>query len=234
MLASCVLLFATVPQDRLLLAASFGGFGWLACFMCGVSANASAFVRSTADFLRVPHLLVAPLMFIPLLGGLTAIDGAAQALADAVPTGTSQAIALNVPLELLTNAAWSVRHGSEVPLHQLYAGFSPLKVTRPDARTLELAVEAGWGTRPLERMFTAAQAMPQLGAERVVAGMHVTVLAVSTDGLPQRVRFEFADALETPSRVWLVWQDRRPVRWTPPAIGTQVEVPPASMLSLVL
>jgi hypothetical protein len=235
MLLSCLLLFATVPQDRLLLAASFGGFGWLACLIGGVSERASALVRSSAAAMSLPHLIIAPLAFIPTLGGVSAVDGAAQALAQAVPaSGIHQAIAVNLPLELLTNAAWSAREGVRVPLHQLYAGFSKLSVTRPDSHTLEVATDDAWCTRPLERMFTSKRSMPGPGEVRTVDGMRATVLAVNDHGLPNRVRFEFADDLEAPGRVWLVWQDRRPVRWQPPAVGARVEVAAASMLSLVL
>jgi len=233
MLLSCLLLFATVPQDRLLLAASFGGFGWLACLIGGVSERASALVRGSAAAMRLPHLIIAPLAFIPTLGGVSAVDGAAQALAQAVPVGVSQAIAVNLPVELLTNAAWSARAGDRVPLHQLYAGFSTLSATRPDARTLELATEDAWCTRPLERMFTSARGLPGAGDVRAVDGMRATVVGVDADGLPNRVRFEFADPLESPGRIWLVWHERRPIRWQPPAIGARVEVPGASRLSLV-
>ena len=235
MLLCCAMLFATVPQDRLLLAASFGGFGWLACFVYSVSERSSAFLRSCAAGICVPHLVVAPLVFIPVLGGLSAIDACAVALAGAVPTtGTAQAIAVNVPLELLTNAAWTVRDGSGVPLHQLYAGFSRLTASRPDAHTLVLSAEDGWGTRPLERMFNTAEGMPRRGERRQVAGMHATVLEVTADGLPQRVRFEFPDALEASGRTWLVWDGMRPRPWQPPTVGQAVEVPTASMLSLLL
>lgn len=234
MLLSCLLLFATVPQDRLLLAASFGGFGWLACLIGGVSEQASTLVRASAAALRLPHLIIAPLAFIPTLGGVAAIDGAAQALARAVPeAGVRQAIAVNLPLELLTNAAWSARPGERVPLHQLYAGFSTLRATRPDARTLELATADGWCTRPLERMFTSAQSMPGAGEVRSVEGMRAIVLAVDDVGRPNRVRFEFPDALESPGRIWLVWDERRPRSWQPPAVGAQVEIPGASRLTLV-
>jgi hypothetical protein len=234
MLLSCLLLFATVPQDRLLLAASFGGFGWLACFIGGVSEHASALVRGSAVGLRLPHLVFAPLAFIPTLGGVAAIDGAAQALAQAVPgSGVRQAIAVNLPVELLTNAAWSARDGERVPLHQLYAGFSTLHATRPDARTLELATDDGWCTRPLERMFTSAHAMPGAGEVRAVDGMRATVVAVGGNGLPNRVRFEFPDALESPGRIWLVWDERRPKPWQPPPVGGQMEIPGASRLTLL-
>jgi hypothetical protein len=63
--------------------------------------------------------------------------------------------------------------------------------------------------------------------------MRATVVGVDADGLPNRVRFEFADSLESPGRIWLVWDERRPKRWQPPAIGARVEVPAASRLSLV-
>jgi hypothetical protein len=234
MLLSCLLLFATVPQDRLLLAASFGGFGWLACFMCGVGEHTSAIVRSSAIALRIPHLLFAPLGFIPMLGGVAALDGAAQALAsEAAQPGSSQAIVVNLPAELLTNAAWSIRNAPNVPLHQLYAGFSKLTATRPDDHTLEIVAEDSWGTRPLERMFTTRRDLPGLGEVRAVEGMRATVLGVDPDGLPHHVRFEFPNALESQGRVWLVWEGRRPIRWRPPAIGAQIEVPSASMLTLV-
>jgi hypothetical protein len=234
MLLSCLLLFATVPQDRLLLAASFGGFGWLACFMCGVGEHASALLRSSAIALRVPHLFFAPLGFIPMLGGVAAIDGAAQSLAQEVEqSGASQAIVVNLPAELMTNAVWSIRNAPDVFLYQLYAGFSKLTATRPDDHTLEIVAEDSWSTRPLERMFTTRRALPGLHAVRAVEGMRATVLGVDSGGLPNHVRFEFENALESPGRVWLVWEGRRPTRWRPPAIGARVEVPSASMLTLV-
>lgn len=234
MLLSCLLLFATVPQDRLLLAASFGGFGWLACFMCGVGEHSSTIVRSSATALRIPHLFFAPLGFIPMLGGVAAIDAAAQSLAhEAAQSGASQAIVLNLPAELMTNAAWSIRNAPSVPLHQLYAGFSKLTATRPDAHTLEIVAEDSWGTRPLERMFTTRREMPGLHMVREVEGMRATVLGVDPAGLPKHVRFEFVNELEAPGRVWLVWEERRPKRWRPPPIGAQIEVPSASMLTLV-
>jgi hypothetical protein len=237
MLLSCLILFATVPQDRLTLAASFGGFGWIAGFFGMAQASASKVVRSSATALLIPHLFFAPLGYMPILSGMSGIDGAARALADAVPSsGTRQAIAINVPLELLTNAAYSVRSARDaerVPLHQLYAGFSKLRAARPDEHTLELSVEDGWGTRPIERMFTARHGMPGEGEVRDVAGMRATVLAVDDHGSPKRVRFEFADALETPGRVWLVWNGKRPARWRPPPVGADIELPAASLLSLL-
>ncbi len=233
-LLSCVLLFATVPQDRMLMATCFGGFGWLACFLDRAALHASGLVRAGSNALRVPHLVIAPIAFVPMLGGVSAVDGAAQALAQAVSeAGTTQAIAVNLPIELLTNAAFSVRNGSGVPLHQLYAGFAELDATRPDARTLELSSEAGWGTRPIERMFAKAHSMPKLGETRQVSGMRATVVELSPAGLPSRVRFEFPDPLESHGRVWLVWDGHRPKRWDPPPVGAQAKVPSASMLTLL-
>ena len=64
-------------------------------------------------------------------------------------------------------------------------------------------------------------------------GMRATVLAVSSACLPSRVRFEFADALESEGRVWLVWDGMQPRPWKPPAIGARADVPSASMWSLM-
>jgi hypothetical protein len=234
MLLSLLPLFGTVPQDRLLLAASFGGFGWIACLLDGLHAETSAFVRSAAQAFKIPHLIVAPLAYVPLLGGLTAIDESAQALANAVPSqGIRQAIVLNLPLELLTNAAWSIRATPDIPLYQLYAGFSELTVQRPDANTLEITAHGGWGSRPLERMFASRRSMPALHSVRTLTNMRVTVLAVADDGLPSRVRFTFPDALDSQDRAWLVWKGTRPVPWRPPAVGAKVSVDAPSMLGLV-
>ena len=233
-LLSCAVLFATVPQDRMLMVMSFGGFGWLACFFVSVGEHSSLLLRSSAAGLSFPHLVMAPLGFIPLLGGALGVDASAQALAEAVPrAGVTQAVAVNLPLELLTNAAWSIRDASTTPLHQLYAGFSELSAERIDAKTLELSVEDGWCTRPFERLFTTPSSLPKLGETRSAEGMRATVVEVSADGLPKRVRFQFEDGLESASRVWLAWDGRRPVRWTPPAPGKRVEVPSASRLSLL-
>jgi phage baseplate assembly protein gpV len=61
--------------------------------------------------------------------------------------------------------------------------------------------------------------------------MHITVLENDADGLPSRVRFRFASELESPTRLWLVWEGRAPVAWRPPALGEQVELPALSLFS---
>ena len=234
MLLSLVPLFSTVPQDRLTLAASFGGFGWIACFMTGVTERSPVFARSGVQALRVPHLFFAPLGFIPLLGGLSAVDSTAQALARAVPErATSQAIVVNLPVELLTNIAFNIRQNRSIPLHQLYAGFSELSVARLDDRTLEITSDHGWGSRPLERLFTARRSMPGKHATRMVGDMRATVMEVNDAGLPARVRFQASSTLDAAGRVWLVWRDKRPVPWRPPRVGERVELDSPSMLGLL-
>lgn len=230
---ACIPLLATIPQDRLLIGASFGGFGWIGCLMGGVKATDTKPIRGGAVALRLPHLIGAVLGFIPTLDTAAPLEHATQELVHAVPAESRETIAVNVPAEWLGVAAYSTRKDNRAPLHQLYAGFSKLSAKRVDARTLELSVEDGsWCERPLGRMYAALRSMPEPGETRVAGDIHATVVTVDSHGLPTRVRFVFPDALDAPGRTWLVWKDKKPERWKPPAVGARVDVPAASMMSL--
>jgi hypothetical protein len=59
--------------------------------------------------------------------------------------------------------------------------------------------------------------------------MAVTVLALTPDGRPATMRFDFDAPLDDPRFVWLAWDQTRYVPFVPPAIGAEVELPPQSI-----
>lgn len=145
-------LFTTLPQDRLLTMASFGGFGMVASLVAAIAQRAAPprWLRSTRTVLIAMHLVLAPLLFIPALGQNRVIDQAALTVASAVPQAAPRHVVLvNAPVELLTLCAWQ-RLANEPAdqrpetLAQLYAGGSQLRVRRVDERTLKLRPEHGW------------------------------------------------------------------------------------------
>jgi hypothetical protein len=144
-------------------------------------------------------------------------------------------VLLDTPVEIIHNYALAVRSlppfREPIPgsVHALYSGSSSLRVTRVDARTLDVYVARGWGWAPIERAFSAPEEMPRAGEERRARGLRARVLASNASGMPERVRFQFDSTLEDPERIWLRWQPKGPIDWQPPAIGQSQEFPGISL-----
>jgi hypothetical protein len=234
-------LFSTLPQDRLLIMASFGAFGVLASFLTTIAQQRTAprWLRATRVVFIALHLVVAPLLFVPALAQNQLVDHAAAVVSEALPEAPPrQIVLLNTPIELLNMYAWQrlleepTRQRPDT-FSQLYAGSSSVTVRRPDARTLELRPEHGWGQVPIERVFTKVADMPRAGARFQVSGMEVSVEESTPDGRPARVLFRFPTALEQSERLFMVWEGKRPVPWQPPALGKEVVLAPLSLLNLL-
>jgi len=234
-------LFTTLPQDRLLTMASFGGFGIVASLLAAVAerARAARWLRVTRVVLITLHLVLAPLLFIPALGQNRVIDQAALTVASALPQEPPRSVVLiNAPVELLTLYAWQrllnePEKKRPETLAQLYAGGSQLHVRRIDERTLELRPEHGWGSVPIERVFANIPDMPQAGTRLRLTGMEIGVEEATSDGRPARVQFRFPMPLEDPSLLFLAWHEAAPVPWQPPKLGEEQTLEPLSVRNLI-
>jgi hypothetical protein len=235
MLLSTLPLCTTMPQDRVLVCASFGAFGWIACVLEDRAREASRTWRVGSRVLATVHLVVAPLLFIPMLRSLEGVDRASQALADALPDGARDVVVVNLPMELLSAYAPAIRLRAGAPqpasLHQLYAGASELTVERVDDRTLDVIAWTGWGRIPFERLFASERHLRSVETA-AAAGLHARVVERLADGRPLRVRFEFPDRLEASGRQWLIWGGAGPVAWKPPASGAQEPLQPLQALEV--
>jgi hypothetical protein len=230
-------LFTTHPQDRLLMLASFGGFGLLSSFISVAEVHPQRLVRSMRHILMGLHIVLAPIWFIPMLAQTLPIEHAAQAITAAVPLrGSKQVIVVSSPLDVLSVHVFTLLASDPArtppeSLHQLYTGASRLVARRIDARTLELIADDGWGNFTMERTLSTVPNMPQAGSVLPLHGMQVLVVGSTTDGRPQRVQFRFPTLLEAPDRSWLAWHGQKPVTWKPPAIGETIAFPARYMFN---
>jgi hypothetical protein len=242
--ALCLLpVLFTLPTSRVLLGASFGGLGWIACSIELARAEhapeRSARKAWTRRTLLGLHVVLAGLLFVPTLGSTQPFaNGTTRIIAKLEPG--RDVILVQAPVELLNHyalLATGVRsYTGPVPrsLHPLYAGASALWAERVDAFTLDLEVARGWGYVPMERIFGAPEDAPRAGSERSVASFRARVLESTGEGMPRRVRFTFRSPLEAQEHQWLTWQGSEVVTWTPPAIGQRVELAPLSFFEALL
>jgi hypothetical protein len=226
--------FLTVPQDRVLIGAGFGAFGWIANAIADAESKSGLRHRAVRVLLRTCHVWLAGLLFVPMLAAQYRFELGANALR-ALVKPDRVVVLLNTPVELLSNyvAGKIDREHGERPraIHQLYAGGSELIIHRIDPRTLEITVPRGWGYVPLERIFCAPEELPRPGDERSVVGMTVRTLESTADGLPKRARFTFEAPLESDAFEWLVWTDAgHPVPWQPPGVGEQARLAPLNLI----
>jgi hypothetical protein len=226
--------FLTTPQDRVLIGAGFGAFGWIATTLSAGEAKSSTRHRLARVLLRGCHIWLAGVMFIPMLAAQYRFELASDALR-AVSPPDRVVVLLNTPVELIANyvAGKIDREHGDKPraIHQLYSGASELWIERIDDRTIDMTATRGWGYVPLERIFCAEADMPKVGEERRMVGMTARTLASTPTGMPQRVRFSFEAPLESAAHTWLVWTESgQPSPWQPPAVGQRVRVAPLNLL----
>ena len=102
-------LFTTVPQDRILLMASFGAFGLLGSFIHTARNAARRGIRGLGIGMLSLHGVMAPLMFIPMLNSNRPFELGSQAIVAALPKhAPPQVVLLNLPVELLPTYAYYI------------------------------------------------------------------------------------------------------------------------------
>jgi hypothetical protein len=236
-LACIAPMLTTIPQDRLLVGASFGAFGLIGTFLADTASRPrSALARYGRPLHIGMHACLAPLLFPVLASNPEIMQRTNRALCDAAPSDRD-VVLIDSPAEVLgyyayhTLRAQTPLQAAPRSLQQLYAGRSDLDFERIDERTLDVHAALGWGSTPYESFFASNAELPKLGTTRRVGELKISVLAVEAHGRPTHVRFEFPDRLEAEHRVWLTWQGRRPVVWTPPALGQRKHIAGQSLSS---
>jgi hypothetical protein len=236
-LACIAPMLTTIPQDRLLVGASFGAFGLIGTFIVDAADRPrSALARYGRRMHIGLHACLAPLLFPILASNPEIMQRTNRALCEAAPADRD-VVLIDSPAEVLGYYAYhTLRAPSQTrlpprSLHQLYAGRSDLWFERIDARTLDVHAALGWGSTPYESFFSSNAELPKLGTTRHVGEMKISVLALEEHGRPTHVRFEFPDRLEAEHRVWLTWEGREPVAWTPPLLGQRKHIAGQSLTS---
>jgi hypothetical protein len=103
--------------------------------------------------------------------------------------------------------------------------FQPVKIYRPDAKTLIVRPEYGYYTFVLDALFRNKQHPFSVGDRVELTGMTVEITELTGDGRTAEAAFIFSVPLEDPSLRWLQYKDGAFVPFTPPAIGQRVVLP---------
>ncbi len=193
-------------------------------------------VAITAAVLALMNLVLAPLswpamsMMIPQLGATH--EQLAERLGRELdsPRLSSQRVVLLDPRDL--NATLYVpifwaKQGRTLPRSwwPLSLALKPVIVTRTGLSSLELELSQGghFLAGEIEQALRSPKYPLGTGAQVKLEGMQVTVLAADAQG-PTRLGFEFDTPLEDPSLVFLHTRAGELTRFTPPPVGTRIDL----------
>jgi hypothetical protein len=238
-LASIVPVCATLPNDRNLFFPGIGAMALVAIFLSRAAGEGASLAWRVArgalnGLFVLLHLVVAPLLLplrtlaVPVLySGMVARAEASMPLSldhETVVVATPDPL---VPFYVLARGA--VRGGVEVPrLHMLAVDTrGALALTRTGARSVEVELEDGFLHDSNSTLFRDA-AHPMRAGDRVeTRGLLATVLTVTPDARPKRVRFVSDRDLDDAS--WVTWEGTRFVPYAAPRAGETRTSPPIDL-----
>lgn len=228
LLLAALPLAATAPTSRTTLLLGFGGVGLVA--LAWGRRDTPAFSRPVRRhalrFVMACHLVLAPLLFLPLSFAPLLIEAPHRELAEQVSKSSDDTVALlNLPTEItaLYPAAIASTAGNPWPPHcyPLFAGMTTLEVERIDTHTLLLHSQAGWAAARVDRLSRAWTRQGMAVGDRIeLERAFVEIVEVGDDRRPRAVRVRFAQDLD--DIVLLGFDGAALVRWAP-AIGERRE-----------
>ena len=242
MLLSVLPICATFPNDRLLLFVGIGAMGLVAEFFGFVFTRSHW--RPKLLLWRVPafslavlfiliHLVIAPLALPFRSAYPMAPKEMTERLVINKPLDRSienqDLVIVNPPTAFLTLSSlliWEA-NGEPIPRHTRILTSSllrPVKVYRPDERTLVVRPEYGYYAWVLDKLFRNEQHPFCVGDKVELTGMTVEITELTGDGRPAEASFTFAVGLEDASLRWLKYENGEYVPFQPPAVGERVEL----------
>lgn len=243
LLFALVPIAATMPQDRLLVNAGWGGALVVAvllraCWSMGWGSElSSAWRRRAAQLVFVAfagsHLLLAPPLLAVRARSMTTIEGAMARADRSLPTGPGvgdlRIVSLQTAFDPLLVYVPMMRASLDQPtarsMRSLYTGPGAVEVVRDGAASLRLSAPGGFLPTEPERMLRSL-AKPFAPGDRVALdGMTAEVLKVLSDGRPRAVRFVFDRPLDAPELRWVTWSETRFVSVAIPPIGGRLSLP---------
>jgi hypothetical protein len=234
---------ATMPQDRLLVNAGWGGALVAALLLCESwtmgwrAAQPSAWRRRTAQLVfvafAVSHLLLAPPLLALRARSMTTIEGAMARADRSLPVGPGvtalRVYSLQTAFDPLMVYVPMIRASLGQPtarsMRSLYTGPGALELVRDGAASLRLSAPGGFLPTEPERMLRSLAKPFAVGDKVLLEGMTAEVLTVLSDGRPREVRFVFDRPLEDPSLRWVTWSETRFVPVAVPPIGGRLSLP---------
>jgi hypothetical protein len=232
---------ATMPMSRLLLVPGLGASVLLAMVLLhawrsrrqrGWRPRALAY---TGGVLALVHLVLAPLSWPVLAMMVRQLGASTEQMARTVRQELdverlpSQRVVIldarDLGVAMYVPILWALQ-GQALPRSWWVLSLvqEPPVVTRTGPASLELELPRGhFLTSELEQAVRGPEYMLGVGARVLLEGMRVEVLAADAQG-PTRVGFEFDTPLEDPSLVFLRSAGGGLSRFTPPPVGTRLEL----------
>ena len=242
LLLALVPIAATMPQDRLLVNAGFGGAlvsaaviyeGWRVGWAATGSRAARWSARLLVALFATSHLLLAPPLLALRARSMTTVEGALQRSDRSLPAGPGvtavRVYALQTAFDPLLVYVPMMRASLDQPtarsMRSLYTGPGAVEVVRDGVDSLLLRALGGFLPTEPERMLRSLKRPFAVGQQVVLDGMTATVVSVLPDGRPESVRFVFDRPLEDPSMRWVTWSETRFVAVALPPVGARLQLP---------
>jgi hypothetical protein len=243
MLLAFVPMCAGEPNNRMLFVAGIGAAGLLAQwsqvaaqeFVGAARSFGVTFSRRFGAFMLFCHLLLSPLLVPVNACSLITLDAINRSFADVGPEAVGrEAVFVTSPDYFATRLVHMNKEVEHLPMPQRWRtlAYGPEQVTvhRADARTLLLDYEGGAMSKPAVTKqvldLYRSRKSPMSKGERVaLEGLSIEVLEVTPDGRPLRVRFEFADSLDSARYYFYHWVDNGFRALELPQIGTSRVLP---------
>lgn len=217
---SILLNCSSLPANRLLFFAGFGGFAVLAAYLLDV--NERSWIKRPLCFV---HLYLAATL-LPVMSYSPRLYG------DIEPAILSAPIKPTVVIVSAPSAFHAdffslirTRYGGVAPDRVWYlgAGLSPMTVYRANENTLVVDAPDGY-ISGFDAVFRG-MAHPMMEGETMnLNGLQVTVQELNRDGRPSTVIFEFDEPLHSREYQWLVWESNHLIEWQVPEIGQKIEL----------
>lgn len=222
MLAVTVPFAATSPSSRTMLILGPGSAGLVALAWTHRAKLDGRVRRGLVSFMLGCQLILAPLLFVPVVLAAPLLDGPSQRLADAVDSPTIAApklrVVVNAPSEMSLLYPRAIRANAGLdpgpPTYVLFAGLDAVEVERVGQRSLELRAADGWAASHIDR-FSRNWAREAFAVGELVELelARVEVVEVEADGRPTHIRVDFGVALDDVEL--LAFDGRELVGWRP-------------------
>ncbi|MBU0718720.1 MAG: hypothetical protein KJ749_10765 [Planctomycetes bacterium] len=198
----------------------------------GVGRSRRAIVGFLGVFFVVVHGVVAPIGLAARsampIGPKSWIEGFLPRPITDPSLAQQSLVAVTAPLAFAVGY-FPVRQaldGLPVPAHsRALAPYSPpVKVTRPDERTLVIRPAKGYLKLAMDQLGRDPAHPMALGEKVELSGLTVTVTELTDDGRPAEALFQFSVPLEDPTLRWLYWNGRGYESFIPPSVGETVSI----------
>jgi hypothetical protein len=230
---------ASDPADRLLLTAEIGFSPLMAMLLVRVLAKhrlrggwLAGSGKALAGLIMLVHLVIFPLQTVAYASvrkQLTVPSAVLDPLSvpDARKEPDARVVLLNPPVGSIAAYYPTARryYGVQNPrsMHALAHGLHGLKLTVIDARTIELHSPQGKGF--LDNFTRDVVTHPfKIGEVMPTGPMRVTVTALTPQGKPETVRFQFNDPMNQAPWRFYVWTDTGYEAFTMPPPGHTVSL----------